>query len=103
MPRHGAAPATHRHRPHRLNGAAMWNPFSAIADIQRTVHTINTKADKLMSQQDEINADVAELGAAVAAIQAEITALQNANPQLDLSGLTAAVSAVQALAPPPAG
>ena len=77
-----------------------WNLWAQIADIQRTVHTINAKADRLMSQQDEINQDVAELTAAVAAIAAEIDALKNANPQLDLSGLEAAVAAVQALAPP---
>ena len=80
----------------------MWNPFSAIADIQRTIHTINTKVDHMSSQQDEINTDVAELQAAVAAIADEIDALQAAHPALDLSGLTAAVAAVQALAPPPA-
>jgi peptidoglycan hydrolase CwlO-like protein len=79
-----------------------WNIFTQIADIQRVVHTINAKADKLMSQQDEINADVSELQAAAAAIAAEIAALENANPALDLSGLKAAVASVEALAPPAA-
>jgi peptidoglycan hydrolase CwlO-like protein len=79
-----------------------WNIFTQIADIQRVVHLLNAKADKLMSQQDEINQDVSELQAAVAAIAAEIAALENANPALDLSGLKAAVASVQALAPPAA-
>lgn len=90
------------------------NVFSVLADIQRTVHAINAKADALMSQQDDINADVqaieaavTALGAAAAAIEAEIASLKAANPALDLSALdkaaadlTGAVSAVSAIAPP---
>lgn len=73
-----------------------WNPFAAIYDIQRTVHAINTKADKLMSQQDELNTDVQGLAADLATLQAnfatELAALQaaQANGQpLDLTGLAA--------------
>ena len=63
---------------------------------------INGKVDKLMSQQDEINADVTELDGAVAAIQAEIAKLQGSNPALDLTALKTAVDAVAAIAPPAA-
>lgn len=80
----------------------MWNPFTAIADIQRTVRTINAKVDHMTDQQNEINADVAELTAAVSGIQAEIAALQAANPTLDLTALKSAVDAVAAIAPPAA-
>jgi peptidoglycan hydrolase CwlO-like protein len=61
-----------------------WNLFSQIADIQRTVHTINAKADKLMSQQNELDADVAGL-------QADLTAL-SANFAAELAALQAAVA-----------
>jgi hypothetical protein len=95
---------------------ARWNPFTVLADIQRTVHAINAKADKIMTEQAGIDADVqtieagvAKLGDAAARIQAEIDALKAANPSLDLTGLdkaaadlTGAVSSVSALAPPAA-
>ena len=63
---------------------------------------INGKVDKLMSQQDEVNADVTELDGAVTAIQAEIARLQGSNPTLDLTALKTAVDAVAAIAPPAA-
>ena len=85
--------------------------------ILRSLQELHAKVDVIMSQQDDINADVttieqgvANLGTAATAIQAEIDALKAANPSLDLSGLdqaaadlTGAVSAVSAIAPPPAG
>jgi hypothetical protein len=81
---------------------ASWNPIAVLADIQRTVHAINTKAAQLMSQQDDIAADVqaitqavTDLGTAAAAIEAEIAALKNANPALDLTGLDAAVASLK--------
>lgn len=77
-----------------------WNPFTAIFDIQRTIHIIDRKVDHMTDQQAEINADVAELTAAVTNIQAEIAALQAANPALDLTALKAAADAVAAIAPP---
>ena len=72
--------------------------------ICNLLQQINGKVDKLMSQQDEINADVTELDGAVAAIQAEIAKLQGSNPTLDLTALKTAVDAVAAIAPaaPPA-
>ena len=79
-----------------------WNLWAQIADIQRTVHTINAKVDHMSDQQDEINADVAELQAADANILAEIANLQAANPALDLTALKAAVDATGAIAPPAA-
>ena len=76
--------------------------------------TINKKLDVLMSQQDDITADVQavqqavdDLGTAATAIEAEIAALKAANPGLDLSGLDTvvgklktAVTSVAAIAPP---
>lgn len=79
-----------------------WNIWAQIADIQRTVHTIDANVRHLMSQQDEINADVAELQAADANILAEIAKLQAANPALDLTALKAAVDATSQIAPPAA-
>lgn len=66
---------------------------------------IEKRLEILVSQQDEINADVTELDGAVTAIQAEIAALQAANPALDLTALKTAVDAVAGIAPPapPAG
>ena len=73
-----------------------WNLWAQLADIQRTVRTINAKADKLMSQQDEINTDVAGLQADLTALSAnfaaELAALQAAvasGQPVDLTGLTA--------------
>jgi hypothetical protein len=84
------------------------------AQLLRSLQELHAKADILMTQQDDINADVttieagvAALGTAATAIQAEIAALQAANPALDLTALnqaaadlTGAVSSVTALAPP---
>ena len=85
------------------------NRLAAKADI------IIQEMGIIMSQQDEVNADVqaitaavADLGTAVTAVQAEIDALKAANPALDLTALdaavaslTPAVTAVQGLAPAP--
>lgn len=60
---------------------------------------LTRKVDRLMSQQDEINADVAELQQADVNIQAEIAALQAANPALDLTALKSAADALSAIAP----
>jgi peptidoglycan hydrolase CwlO-like protein len=79
-----------------------WNLFSQIADIQRTVHTINAKVDHMSDQQAEIDADVAELQADDVNIEAEIAKLQAANPALDLTGLKAAIAATGQIAPPAA-
>jgi len=93
-----------------------WNPFAAIADIQRTVHAIDKKADQLMTQQNELDTDVqtieagvANLGTAATALQDQIAALKLANPTLDLTALdkaaadvTGAVSTIAAIATPPA-
>ena len=79
-----------------------WNLFSQIADIQRTVHAIQTKVNHMSDQQAEIDADVQELQAADANILAEIAKLQAANPALDLTALKAAVDATSQIAPPAA-
>jgi hypothetical protein len=70
------------------------------AAIMRSLQLLHQKVDIVMSQQDDINADVTELTTAVAAIAAEIAALQAANPTLDLTALKAAVDSAAALAPP---
>lgn len=82
--------------------------------ILRSLQELHAKVDVIMTQQDDINADVttieqgvANLGTAATAIQAEIAALKAANPGLDLTALdqaaadlTGAVTAVSAIAPP---
>ena len=84
--------------------------------ILTALTTINRKLDVIMSQQDDITADVqavnqavTDLGTATTAIEAEITALKAANPALNLQALDdavgslkTAVSGVAAIAPPPA-
>ena len=87
-------------------------------EIERRVRAlemhVHHQGDQIVATQADIDAltaaltaEDAELLAAVVAIQAEIAALQEANPELDLSGLTgavaatsAAVDAVAALVPP---
>lgn len=105
---------------------AVWNLFSAIADIQRTVHALNAKADQLMSQQDQIDADVQAIAAALTAVQGDAATLVTdvtaiaakiaAGETVDTSALDALVASAQgvqsavdsatasvtALAPPPA-
>lgn len=92
--------------------------MTTISNLQilRSLQELHAKVDVIMSQQDDINADVttieqgvSNLGTAATAIQAEIAALQAANPSLDLTALnqaaadlTGAVSAVSAIAPPAA-
>ena len=85
-------------------------------DILRSLQELHAKVDVIMSQQDDITADVTtieqgvtNLGTAATAIQDEIAALKAANPQLDLTkldqaaaDLTGAVTSVTALAPPAA-
>jgi len=84
------------------------------AALLRSLQALHLKVDILMSQQDEVNADVTTIEAGIEAlnaaatnIAAEIAALQAANPALDLSALdahaaalTAAVGSITALAPP---
>jgi chaperonin cofactor prefoldin len=70
--------------------------------LLRELQTISQKLDVVMSQQDEIDADVVELNTAAQAILDEIAALQDANPALDLSALKAAADRVAAIAPPAA-
>ena len=84
--------------------------------ILAAITTVNRKLDVIMSQQDDITADVQAIGQAVTglgtattSIEAEIAALKAANPAVDLTGLDAAVgslktavSGVAAIAPPPA-
>ena len=74
--------------------------------VRNLLQQINAKVDKLMSQQDEINADVAELqvdDTAIAAENAKLEAAQAAGQPLDLTALTAAVAATPAIVPPAAG
>ena len=88
-----------------------------LADIAESLNHLHGKVDRIMSDQDTVNAaaaqieqDVAEQNTALAAIQAEIAALQQANPAIDFTALNQAVadlgtatSAEQAVVPPPAG
>jgi hypothetical protein len=70
--------------------------------VLQQLQDISEKVSALMSQQDEINSDVTAIEAAVTALGTEIAALKAANPALDLTGLSAAVSSLTALAAPPA-
>lgn len=74
--------------------------FPTCTDHTHLLWTINGKVDLLMTQQDDINADVTTLGTAVTNIENEIATLKATNPQLDLSALDAAVAQVSAIAPP---
>jgi hypothetical protein len=92
----------------------MW-PFSRNPSLQAQITALSKKVG-LMATQADVDALTARLAAldtraknAVAAIQAEIAKLQTANPSLDLTGLTAAVSnlesdatAAEGLESPPA-
>lgn len=89
---------------------------ATLDQVLAAVNSANRKLDVLMSQQDELNADVqavqqavTDLGTAATAIETEIAALKAANPALDLTALDAqvaslktAVSGVAAIAPPAA-
>jgi hypothetical protein len=77
-----------------------WSGFTS-AD-RALLHAINAKADHIMTQQDDINADATAIEAAITAIAAEIAALKAGNPALDLTGLDKAVADLGALAAPPA-
>ena len=84
--------------------------------ILAAIRLANQKLDVIMSQQDDLTADVqivdqavTDLGTAATAIEAEIAALKAANPALDLTALDTAVgslktavSGVGAIAPPAA-
>lgn len=102
----------------------------AVGGITESLHELHRKADKIMTQQDQLNADLTTLTAALGdvatqtsnavglaqQIQDEIAELKSDNPQLDLSGLDAlaasaastasgldtAVSQLAALVPAPA-
>ena len=63
----------------------MWNPFTAIADIQRTIHTIDAKVDQLMSQSDEISADVAAIETVVGQINDGVSRATALIQQLEAS------------------
>jgi len=87
-----------------------------LAQVLAAVQVANQKLDVIMSQQDDLTADVqaidqavTDLGTAASAIEAEIAALKAANPALDLTALDTAVgslktavSSVAAIAPPAA-
>ena len=84
--------------------------------ILAAINVANKKLDVIMSQSDDLAADVqaisqavTDLGTAATAIEAEIAALKAANPALNLAPLDAAVgslktavSGVAAIAPPAA-
>lgn len=78
---------------------------AALRRIQQSLDVLNWKVDRFMATQADLDAAVADieakvgaLGTAADAIKAEIAALQQANPALDLSGLTKAVSDLDAAA-----
>lgn len=79
----------------------MWKPPCKRLSLQKQIDDLNKKVGTMASQSD-VDALTARLVAldtrtttAVAAITAEIAKLQSANPDLDLSGLTAAVGTLE--------
>jgi predicted negative regulator of RcsB-dependent stress response len=77
--------------------------IATLGRILAAITMANQKLDMLMSQQDDLTADVqaidqavTDLGTAASAIEAEIAALKAANPALDLSGLDSAVASLKA-------
>ena len=94
--------------------------LAAVSAVSKKLDTALSQIGTIMSQQDDLTADVqvvnqavTDLGTAATLIEAEIAALKTANPALDLTGLDSAVgslktavSGVTAIAPPatpPAG
>lgn len=80
-----------------------------IGEVRTELADIREALEKVMSQQDEMNADVAALQNAANALQQEVADLEakaEANQPLDLSGLKAVseqfTSMAQAAAPAPA-
>ena len=90
--------------------------LAAVNAANKKLDTALSQIGTIMSQQDDITADVqvisqavTDLGTAATAIEAEIASLKTTNPALDLAPLDAAVgslktavSGVTAIAPPPA-
>jgi chromosome segregation ATPase len=86
--------------------------YTTNRQLQQQLINLTAKVEKIMSQQDNIAADVATIEAGIAAIQsadaalataqqalsAEIASLKAAHPQLDLSGLDKAAADVTAAA-----
>lgn len=62
--------------------------------------TVSILGEKLSVTQADLDALAASITTDVDLIKAEIVALQNANPNLDLSGLQAAVASLDATASP---
>ena len=89
---------------------------ATLDQVLAAITVANQKLDVIMTQQDDLAADVqaidqavTDLGTAATAIEAEIAALKAANPALDLTALDTAVgslktavSSVAAIAPPAA-
>lgn len=85
-----------------------------LEDVTHQLHTIKEQLHHMSDQQaqldsevSEINTDVQAITTGIANIQAELAAAQAAHPDVDLSGLTAAVQSLDTVAasvtPPPAG
>ena len=75
---------------------------ATLDQILAAIRLANQKLDVIMSQQDDLTADVqaidqavTDLGTAATAIEAEIAALKNANPALDLTALDTAVGSLK--------
>lgn len=85
------------------------DPFTEIGRkldlVLEKLGELMTSQENLQTQVDELNAAVDTIGAGVSTLKAnltaatdEITRLQQANPNIDLSSLTAAVDGAQAIA-----
>lgn len=65
--------------------------------ITRTLHDLNQKVDRIMTQQDDLNALVARIDTAVAGIRQDIADLKAANPAVDFSALEDRVAGLEGL------
>ncbi|MCW2767555.1 MAG: hypothetical protein JWO11_3514 [Nocardioides sp.] len=85
-------PVTHGELRHRLQ--ELWDY------VLEQSNTVSILGEKLSVTQADLDALATSIAADVSAIQAEIAALEAANPNLDLSGLQAAVASLDATANP---
>jgi len=74
----------------------------ALLTLNETIRNTH-RLDRIMTSQENLNADVASLADTFTALEAEVAQLKAANPALDLAGLDALVARGKADVPAPAG
>ncbi len=73
----------------------------ALLTLNETIRNTH-RLDRIMTSQENLNADVASLADTFTALEAEVAQLKAANPALDLAGLDALVARGKADVPAPA-